>query len=68
VRKKNLDPYVLHDPKCNDLCDKGRSIKVTFIAISHTFSRDTTNPHLPFVPIPISTHPTLEALAPVTAI
>jgi hypothetical protein len=29
-------------------------IKETFIAISHTFSRDTTNPHLPFVPIPIS--------------
>jgi hypothetical protein len=55
---KFLDPYVLHAPKSNDLCDKGRLIKETFIAISHTFSRDTTNPHLPFVPIPIPTHPT----------
>jgi hypothetical protein len=38
-------------------------MKETFIAISHTFSRDTTNPHLPFVPIPISTHPSLQYTA-----
>jgi hypothetical protein len=57
VKKKMLDPHVLHDPKSNDLCDKDRLIKETFIAISHTFSRDTTNPHLPFVQIPTSTHP-----------
>jgi hypothetical protein len=56
------DPYVLHYPKSNDLCDKGRLIKETFIAISHTFARYTTNPNLPFYPIPISTHP-----SPVTA-
>jgi hypothetical protein len=35
-------------------------IKEICIAISHTFSRDTTNPYLPFVPIPISTHPIVE--------
>jgi hypothetical protein len=29
-----LAPYVLHGPKSNDLCDKGRLIKETFIAIS----------------------------------
>jgi hypothetical protein len=58
VKKKHFGPYELHDPKSNDLCDKGRLIKETFIAISHTFSRDTTNPHMPFVPIPISTHST----------
>jgi hypothetical protein len=54
----------LHDPKNNDLdlCDKGRLIKET--AISHTFSRDTTNPHMPFVPIPISTHPNTQNMAP----
>jgi hypothetical protein len=45
-----VDPYVLHDPKSNDLIDKCRLIKETFIAISHTFLRDTTNPHLPFYP------------------
>jgi hypothetical protein len=49
--------HVRHDLKSNDLWDKGRLIKETLIAISQTFSRDTTNPHLPFVPIPISTHP-----------
>jgi hypothetical protein len=55
-----LDPYVLHGPKSNDLCDEGQLIKETFIAISHTFSMDTTNPHLPFFPIPIY-QPTLLA-------
>jgi hypothetical protein len=50
----------MHDPKSNDLWDKGWLIKETFIAISHTFSRETTNPHLPFVPIRISTHPSVQ--------
>jgi hypothetical protein len=61
-KKKILDPNVLHDPKSNNLCDKGRLNKETFIANSHTFSRDTTNPHLPFVPIPISTHPAVQGV------
>jgi hypothetical protein len=65
VKKKIVDPYVLHDPKSNELCDTSRLIKETFIAISHTFSRDTTNPYMPFVPIPISTHPTVQWAAKV---
>jgi hypothetical protein len=53
-RENNFGPYALHDPKTNDLCDKGRLISETFFSISQTFA----NLRLTFVSIPISTHPT----------
>jgi hypothetical protein len=43
----------------NAMSSEIKDLRKFFFAISHTFSRDTTNSYLPVVPIPISTHPTV---------
>jgi hypothetical protein len=49
VTKNLLDPHIVHDPKSNDLCYRGRLTQKIFFSIFHTFTRGTTDLCLPFI-------------------
>jgi hypothetical protein len=65
IKKKNIvknffDLYIVHDTKCFDQRWSGHWVKTLFPFIFVTCERYVTNLRGTFVPVPISTHPTLQ--------
>jgi hypothetical protein len=58
--KKILDLYIVYDPKCFEQRWSGHWVKPLFSFIFVTFERYVTNLRGTFVPVPISTHPTVQ--------